>query len=581
MNPEKMKLNKKMSALLKIARYDKNNFKYDFRSGVSVAAVALPIAIAYTALMGINPVVGLYACILPMFVYAIIGTSPQLIIGPDAATCAVITATITPLAFGNENILWQLAIIMTLMMGGWCLIASYFHLAIFADFLSKPILDGLLNSVAIIIIVGQLGVVTGIETLPTAFIKCITSLPGKLGLIKASTLFFSLSCLCSLFVVKKLLPFVPEILVVVSVSTILSWYFDFNEHGISIIGNVNRTLPVINIKEHVGFNSVISLIFPSLNLAIISIVSFMMTVRNFASKNNYEIDVGQELKSLAYVNIISGLSQGYAVSAATSRTAINDACKGKTQLVSIISVIIMVLVMIFFIPVIGYIPHATLGVILIYSGWSMLNLRDLFLRHRNNHSSYILTLFTISSVLIIGIVEGIGFALLLGILQFLRNVFRPTDSRLGIDKNNIVRELDGRGDVKEIAHVMLYRFDSMLTYFNVSYFQERLLKYLNCMSGKINWVVVDANICFTYNDCSVFSTLHELITSLEKKEITLVLAGRCEQLTKWLVDNDFYYSQRSLVVVPDLYYAIRIIKDEKLSHEILIQKMAMGINLQS
>src|SRR5690606_9252950 len=133
----------------------------DLRAGLSVAAVALPVAIAYAELAGVGAVVGLYSCILPMLIYALFGTSRQLIVGPDAATCAVIAAVVTPLAAGDATRHWQLVMTMTAMTGIWCLVASRFKLGVLADFLSRPILLGLLNGVAITIMVGQLSSIFG------------------------------------------------------------------------------------------------------------------------------------------------------------------------------------------------------------------------------------------------------------------------------------------------------------------------------------------------------------------------------------------------------------------------------------
>lgn len=160
--------------------YQRSWLKPDIRAGLSVAAVALPVAIAYAELAGVSPVVGLYSCILPMVAYALFGSSRQLIVGPDAATCAVIAAVVTPLAAGNMERHWQLTIMMTAMMGGWCLLASRFKLGALADLLSRPILSGLLNGVAITIIVDQIGKVLGFTVRPAQLIERIYALPGNL-----------------------------------------------------------------------------------------------------------------------------------------------------------------------------------------------------------------------------------------------------------------------------------------------------------------------------------------------------------------------------------------------------------------
>ena len=144
-----------LPGLAALLHYQRAWLMPDLRAGLSVAAVALPVAIAYAELAGVGAIVGLYSCILPMLVYALFGTSRQLIVGPDAATCAVIAAVVTPLAAGDPTRHWQLVMTMTAMTGFWCLIASRFKLGVLADFLSRPILMGLLNGVAITIMVAS------------------------------------------------------------------------------------------------------------------------------------------------------------------------------------------------------------------------------------------------------------------------------------------------------------------------------------------------------------------------------------------------------------------------------------------
>ncbi len=181
-----------MPGLKNLLAYDKSWLKHDVKAGLSVAAVALPVAIAYAELAGVGAIVGLYSCVLPMLAYALFGSSRQLIVGPDATTCAVIAAVVVPLSAGNPELHWQLTIVMTVMMGGWCLLASKFRLGALADLLSHPILTGLLNGVAVTIIVGQLGKVLGITLDEEQVIEKIIALPGRLSEIHLLTLGISI-----------------------------------------------------------------------------------------------------------------------------------------------------------------------------------------------------------------------------------------------------------------------------------------------------------------------------------------------------------------------------------------------------
>lgn len=195
-----------MPGLKGLLNYQKRWFRDDLRAALSVVAVALPVAIAYAQLTGVNAVVGLYSCIFPMLVYALFGSSRQLIVGPDAATCAVIAAVVTPLAAGDPVKHWQLVMTMTGMTGVWCLLASRFKLGVLADFLSKPILMGLLNGVAITIIVSQFSNVFGFSFEHRYLIERLADLPHYMTQFHRPTILVSLVALSVFLLIKRFRP---------------------------------------------------------------------------------------------------------------------------------------------------------------------------------------------------------------------------------------------------------------------------------------------------------------------------------------------------------------------------------------
>ncbi|OKP03260.1 SulP family inorganic anion transporter [Xenorhabdus eapokensis] len=556
------RLHRWMPGLRNIYHYRREYFSHDMRSGLSVAAVALPVAIAYAELMGISAIIGLYACILPMLAYALFGTSRQLIVGPDAATCAVIAAAVTPLALGNEHVRWQLAIVMTFMTGFWCILASHFRLGAFADFISRPILKGFINGVAITIMADQLAKVFGLSGLPVELIERLIALPRKLLESHWPTVGMSVMTLLVLLSVHFFRPSWPAPLVAMVISTYISWQFELSQFGIQIVGSMGSGLPIVPVPEFEP-GIIRDLVVPSINLALISFVSFMMTARSFASKNGYQVDVDLELRALGIANIASSLSQGFAVSAAGSRTAVNDALGGKTQIVSVIAACAILLVLLFMTEFLVYIPLSSLGIVLIFSTWSLLSLKNLWSYRKRNRQAFTLSIFTLIAVLLVGVIDGIGFAVLLGLLQFLRIVFRPSDQLLGVNDQGMVRSIHKHNDIKPFDGIMMYRFNSPLTYFNVGYFKKRVLQHVNSAANMPVWLVVDATVSFTYDDVSVFAVLDELITELKEQGVTLVLAGRRTELNRWIKQNKLSRSDEDLIVVPDLYFAIRLIQSKQ------------------
>lgn len=543
--------------------YQKSWLKADFLAGFSVAAVALPSAIAYAQFMGISAIAGLYATILPLIVYALFGTSRQLIIGPDTATCVVIAAVIAPLAMDNPIFLWQLSIVVTLMIGFWCLIGSSFRLGILADLLSRPILVGLLTGVSLTLVVDQIAKLGGFSYLPTQnyLVERVIGLPSLLFTSHLPTLIASFVTFAILLLLKHYLPRSPASLIMLVILTFLSWLIGFEHFHIAILGEIPRDgLPLASWQDfHISW--VRELVMPSLNIAVICFVSMMLAAQAFANRNRYSIDVNAEFRALGIANIVAGLSLGFAVSGTSSRTAVNDASGGKTQLVSIVAALVIALVVIFFLSLLQYIPIFVLGIILIHSSWSLIDFKTIFQFYSRNKQAFYLALFTLLCVLIIGIIPGIALAVLLGLLQFLRTIFRPTDQLLGLDENGIVRGLDGKANVKPIPEMVMYRFNSPLTYFNIGYFKQRILNIVERSETPIKWVVIDGVSCYTYPDVNVLIGTEELKRELEALNVQLILAGRKTELTRWFKEMRLSFAE-NITIVSDLYWAIRMLQSQ-------------------
>ncbi|WP_154171229.1 SulP family inorganic anion transporter [Vibrio metschnikovii] len=546
-----------MPGLYQLKQYEKVWLLDDVRAAFSVVAVALPVAIAYAQLTGVSAIVGLYSCVLPMMVYALFGTSRQLIVGPDAATCAVVAAVVTPLAAGDPTKHWQLVITMTAMTGFWCLIASRFRLGLFADFLSRPILLGLLNGVALTIIVGQLGKVFGINYEQRYLLERIIEAPHRLLDLHWQTVLISGITLFVYWLSKRFRPAWPAAMLAIVVAAVLVWFTKLDRYGVSVVGVIEGGLPIFQAP---AFNIGITreLVVPALNLAVVSFVSMMLTARSFAAKNGYDINPDKEFRALGLANLASAFSQGFAISGADSRTAVNDANGGKSQLVSIIAAVVIGFVAIFLYQPLQYIPSAALGVVLIIASMSLLDLKGVWGLRKRNRDAFYLSSITLIAVLVVGVIPGITLAVLLGLFQFLRVVMRPSDQCLGLDEDGTIRTMDESSKASAIPGLLLYRFNSPLTYFNAPYFKARLLEKIDQNQGELSCVVIDAVASFTHLDLSVMAVLAETQTLLKKRGIRLILAGRKRSLRQWCEAAGVPVGDGGLVLRADMYLAIKL-----------------------
>ena len=223
--------------LRKLSSYNfAENFRHDVLAGLSVAAVALPVAVAYAQLAGFDPVVGLYSSILPLVAYAIFGTSRQLIVNPDAAVCAMVAAAVGPLASGNGELYWSLSVAVTFLAGLFCIVASVFRLGVMADFLSRPILIGFLNGIAISICLGQIGKLLGFSVESQRIIPQLLEIFAKLPLTHVPTMIVGAASMAMLFTMARLLPRFPSALITLIAAGAVVALLGLHQYGIAILG---------------------------------------------------------------------------------------------------------------------------------------------------------------------------------------------------------------------------------------------------------------------------------------------------------------------------------------------------------
>ncbi|WP_392551792.1 SulP family inorganic anion transporter [Orbus wheelerorum] len=555
------KIFKWIPGLAILFNYRREYLSYDIRAGLSVAAVSLPVSIAYADLTGVGAIAGLYSTILPLVAYALFGSSRQLIVGPDTATCAVVAAVVIPLAANDPILRWQLVIVMTIMIGIWCLIAGKFHLGALADLLSRPILIGLLNGISITIIVDQFAKVCGFSYDAGNFFARLFYLPLKVPDMHFITVLISLSTLLLLIGIKKFRPRWSAPLIVVVIMTFASWAIGFDQYGVKIIGQFSNQMLSLASWGDFDIGLMRELVVPSVNIAVICFISMMITVRSFAAKNNYDTDADTEFRALGIANIVAGLSNGFVVSGTSSRTAVNDVNGGKTQLVSIVAALVIALVVFFLLSPLEYIPTAVLAIILIYSSWSLIDIKSIIRFFKLNRDAFYLSLATLIAVLLIGIIPGMALAVLLGLFMFLRRVFRPTDQLLGVDADGRIHSLSQH--VTPIDNAIMYRFNSPLTYFNIAYFKKRIINLVDESPEKVGYVIVDTIPCFTYQDVSVLLGIEELVRALKARNIVFILAGRRKTLKRWFKDMNINMDKAYIEFAYDLYFSVKMVQSKE------------------
>jgi MFS superfamily sulfate permease-like transporter len=346
--------------LAALTRYDRRWLSKDVLSGVSVAAIALPVGLAYADLAGVPAIIGIYSAIFPLLAYALFGSSRQLIVGPDAATCLLVAASLAPLAAGDPERYLALLPVFTLMTGMLYLLAGAARLGFIAAFLSQPILTGYLNGIALIILVGQLPKLLGYPSADNEFVLQLRELVEHLGQSQPPTALLGVAMLAGLLILRRVAPAVPGALVAVVAGIAAVAIFDLRALGVAVTGALPSGLPVphIEVFEPAVYRS---LFHDAAAIVLISFASAMLTAKSFARRNHYEIDANQELIAFGASNLVSGLAQGFPVTGADSRTAVNNTVGGQSQLVSIVAAATMLLVLLFLKAPLALVPTAALA----------------------------------------------------------------------------------------------------------------------------------------------------------------------------------------------------------------------------
>ena len=463
----------------------------DLVAGISVAAVALPIGIAYARLAGFPPVVGIYSCILPPVAYALFGSSRQLIVNPDAAACAIVAATLAPIAAGDASRYADLSIALTLLTGLLCIAGGIAGFGAIANFLSRPILTGYLNGIALSIIAGQLDALLGFHVPSAGFFRTLAQVASRLSETHLATLAMGLALLLLLRAFKHLAPRAPAPLVAAVLGIGAVWALGLDRQGMAVVGPVPAGFPTPRIPGLVE-GDLWPLVLGACGIVLVSFCSMMTTARGFAAKNGYAIDTSQDMIALGVCDLASGLTRGFVVSGADSRTAVADAAGGKTQVTALVAAAAMAAILLFFTAPLAYLPTAALAAILISSALGLFDVASLRGYYRVSRPEFRHSLVAMVGVMTVGVLPGVLIAVSLALLRLLRLVSRPHDAVLGrVEGKEHAYGTGGEGG-KTIPGLLIYRFDASLVFFNADYFRSRVLALSNGADAPPQWLLLDA-----------------------------------------------------------------------------------------
>jgi high affinity sulfate transporter 1 len=510
----------------------------DVIAGVTVAAYLVPQAMAYAQLAGLPAVAGLWAVLGPLAVYAVLGSSRLLSVGPESTTALMTATTVGAVAGGDPTRYAVLASALALMVGVVCLVAWVIRLGFLADLLSRPVLVGYLAGIAVIMIAGQLGRMTGASVDGDSPMAEVLSAARQVGSWHWPTVVLSVTVLGSLLAAARWAPRLPAPLVVMALAAAVVALAGLDGQGIAVIGSVPSGLPVPSLPA-VDLGDLRLLILPALGVALVGYTDTVLTGRAFAAQHQERVDPDAELLAVGTANLSAGFLQGFPVSSSGSRTAVAAVSGAKSQAYSLVALAMVVLTLLVAGPLLSTFPTAALGALVVYAALRLVDLGEFQRIGRFRRSELLLALATCAGVVALGVLYGVLVAVALSVLDLFRRVARPHDGILGIAPGVPgMHDVDDYPRARPVPGLVVYRYDSPLFFANAEDFHRRALAAVDSSPEPVRWLLLNAEANVEI-DITAIDALDALREELGRRDIVLAMARVKQDLRDDLVAAGF------------------------------------------
>jgi high affinity sulfate transporter 1 len=504
----------------------------DLIAGVAVAAYLVPQCLAYARLAGVQPVAGLWTALPALLIYALLGSSRTLSVGPESASALLVGSAVATLSRSGEVTPAEAAAALALAVAVISFVAWWARLGFLADLLSKPVLAGYLAGVAVTMVISQLPNITGIETTHDDTLPRLVDVLEHISDARAAPLLIALGVIGALFALRRV-PQVPGPLVVVLGATAVTAAFELDRHGVEVVRRVPGGLPEA-VFPAIPADRWPGVFAAAAGIAAVAFSGNVLVGRAFAHRRGERIDADQELFALAGANAAVGFAGGFPVSSSDSRTALSVLAGGVSQLTSVVAAGCVLIVLLVASPVLEEFPLAALGALVVYAALQLLDLRDIRRVISFRASEGLIMAAAFVGVVAFDLLIGIGVAVVLSVVELLRRVARGHDAVQGsVPGLAGLHDIDDYPEATTIPGLVVYRYDAPLFFANAEDFRHRVLAAVDAESRPVEWVVlnVEANVEV---DLTALDVLEEIRAELASRGIVLALARVKQDLAVYL-----------------------------------------------
>ena len=484
-----------LPGLQTLRTYHRSWLPRDVVAGIVLTALLVPAGMGYAEASGLPAIYGLYATIVPLVVYALVGPSRILVLGPDSSLAPLIAAAILPLAAGNEAEAVALAGMLALLSGALCMLAGFARFGFIAELLSKPVRYGYMNGIALTVLLSQLPKLFGFSVDAEGVIAEARAFARGVadGETNTVALVIGVACLLVILGFKRWRPQIPGVLVAVVGATVAVGVFGLAErYDLSVVGPLPKGLPSFDFPS-VSADDLRALVAGALGIALVSFADTSVLSRTFAIRGGYRVDPNQELVALGAANVAAGFFQGFSVSSSSSRTPVAEAAGAKSQATGLVGALAIALMLLLFPNLLRDLPDSALAAVVISAAIGLIEAAGVRKLYRVHRTEFALSIACFLGVALLGVIEGIFIAVALSLLNFIRRAWRPHHAVLGrADDVKGYHDVTRYPDAKRVPGLVLFRWDAPLFFANAEEFADEVREAVASSPTPVRWVVVAA-----------------------------------------------------------------------------------------
>jgi high affinity sulfate transporter 1 len=514
-----------LPGLLVLRQYRAEWLRHDIVAGLVLSTMLVPVGMAYAVASGVPGIYGLYATIVPLVAYAVFGPSRILVLGPDSSLAAVILGVVLPLSAGDPHRAVALAGMMAVVSGIICILAGIARLGFITELLSKPIRYGYMNGIALTVLISQLPKLFGFSIDSDGPLRNLWAIAeaivgGKTNWVALAIGAGTLAVILSLKNRKR----IPEILVAVVGATAIVGAFDLGARaGVSVLGPLPQGLPAFAVPW-ISLTDVVSVLIGGGAVALVSFADTSVLSRAYAARTRSYVDPNQEMVGLGAANLAAGFFQGFPISSSSSRTPVAEAAGAHTQLTGVVGALTVSLLLLMAPNLLQHLPTAALAAVVIASAIGLIEVTDLIRIYRIQRWEFWLSIVCFVGVAVFGAIPGIAIAVIIAIIEFLWDGWRPHSAVLGRAEGvEGYHDITRYPDAHQEPGLVLFRWDAPLFFANAELFKERVLNAAANSPTPVRWLVVAAEPV-TSVDVTAADVLAELHQALDDAGIALRFA---------------------------------------------------------